>query len=108
MQCDERRVDCQRVRTCRLTVHSRTESMRPGYVHKCQDNVKADRHFNIYRYPDGKLGSFLPKFCRRGVKVMVDDIPEETAAEWAWRMMLEVSSSVGMQADEVVFEGALD
>ncbi len=75
---------------------------------KIMSKKEADRRFNIYRYPDGKLGSFLPKFCRRGVKVMVDDIPEETAAEWAWRMMLEVSSSVGMQADEVVFEGALD
>ena len=56
------------------------------------------------REPDGELGSFIAKFCRRGVKVIVAGIPEE-AAEWAWELMLEVLNSVADRAGEVVFEG---
>ncbi len=38
---------------------------------KIMAEKEATRHFPLFRHPDGKLGSFLTKFCRRGARSIV-------------------------------------
>ncbi len=85
-----------------LTVHA-LEACGEGAFRTVSITIaKGEKHPYLVRPTTGRLGAFLAKFCKSEAKIVLDDFPEFTAL-WAWKLMLEVTRSVGTRAGHVEF-----